>query len=744
MIQRLLARSRWLMLVPCLIGAAACSPAVHQPAKAQPAATPAARIDVAPIAEDQLAGAVQQLLLDGSESGPRAAVLVGVVKRMFARASERFDAGDETRGLGAVAGALYLVRSGELRPEMFDATATKALGQALEVVAPMGDEARSLAFLNLQAAALPKDDPRQAQILEHLKAMQAWMRDTRQRGDVESAGMDQRAYGELAMLQPTPETLKQGVAATEKWIGSALDFNAAFRPGVDNPRREQLMEAYRGIRTGALVLAALYLRNGDAAGASEAMGKPEVQRVTPPGLVERLDSAANGTDPMAWRELAALFAKAMTGGDEQVPIPPEIARGAAWGTMLEAYRHSPHAVEAVVPLADMLGGFGMPEAGMALLAEAATENRNATVTALMLQLALKFVLVEDRAHDPASARRVFRAAAPILATADALPDHASFKVPPARLRFAMGAVELRAGEPAAARALLEQALREQSSVHGWTMLAELLHQAGDGPGALQALTRALAAPDTASAPLARADVHLVAFRVHRAAGSEDLARKAIESATTAALEARSAATSPSERAGAERVLVRIATQYADRQAASRAVQRAFEAAGSDKDTAGIVAIEAASDALLLKDPELGRTALRRALEVDADDEDLVYVALWVRLTEQMTAAKPAHDDAVEKALKSIERGTSWASKLADWSEGKLDDAALASGARDLPQKTEASFYAAMRKLAAGDRAVLPELARIARGNALQLVESRLAEELTAPRVQLGSPGKPLP
>ena len=710
MMRRLLDRSRWLVLLLPLVGTAACTPATRGPAVHGPIATQGP-IQVAPVADDQLAGAVHQLLLDGSESPQRISLLVGVVRRMFARAAERFDSGDSERGLATVTGALYLVRSGELRVEMFDANAALAFSRALELVAPTGDEARSMAFLNLQAASLPKDSPEQAQILEHLRAMQSWLRDTRQRSDVENSSLDQRAFGELSVLQPGPETLKKGAEATERWIAASIDFNAEFKPGVDNPRREQLMEAYRGIRTGALVLAALFLRHGDAAGASEALGRGEVRRVTPPGLVERLDSAANATDPLAWRELAGLYSSAMAASEENVSIPPEIARGAAWGAMVEAYRRSPHAVETAVPLAEMLLRFGVPEAGMTILADAAKENKNASITAGMLGLVLKYVLFEDRSQDAPSARRVFRAAEPILSLADALPDHGKLQATPAQVRFAMAAVELRAGDLGAGRALLEQGLKEQSSVHAWNMLAEIQHQAGDDAGALQSLTRALSAPDSAGSPLARADLQLLAFRIHRAAGSAELARKALEAATAAAVDAAATAAGSSSRAGAQRLIARVATQYGDKEAASRAVQRAFEAAGNDKSSAGMVAVEAASDALLLGDVELGRTALRRATELDIDDEDLVYVALWVQLAERMSPKKPASDDTTQKALDKIKRGSSWSARLADWGAGKLDDQGLMAKARDLPQRTEAAFYVAMRKLASGDKTALDELSR---------------------------------
>ena len=287
---------------------------------------------------------------------------------------------------------MYLVRSGELHVEMFDAVSAHVFERALAVVAPIGDEARSLAFLDMRAASLPKDSPEQAQILEHLRALQAWMKDTRQLSDVENSSMNQRAFAERAMLEPTAQTVADGLKATDRWIGAAIDFNADFKPGIDRPRREQLLEAYRGIRTGALVLAALYLRQGDASGASSALGRPEVRRVAPARLIDRLDAAAK-SDVHAWRELAALYASANAPGtEESLPIPPEIARGAAWGAMVEGYRHNPFALDTTVPLAEMLVRLGMADVAATVLTDATRDNRSPDVVSGLLGFTLKTIM----------------------------------------------------------------------------------------------------------------------------------------------------------------------------------------------------------------------------------------------------------------------------------------------------------------------------------------------------------------
>jgi tetratricopeptide (TPR) repeat protein len=737
--RRALEPIRATLLAAALMSPVACGGAAHL----QPPVAPGQPVQAESVPDDKLASSVHQLLLDGSNTPARASLQVGVVRKLFARAGERFDAGEPQRGLSTLTGALYLVRAGELRPEMFDAAAAHALERALEVVAPAGDEARSLAFLTMQAGALPPDSPMQGQIREHLRALQTWLRDTRTRTEVENAAADQRTYGELSMVQPGEESLSRAVTAAERWVAASMEFNADFRPGVDNPRREQLVEAYRGIRTGALVIAALYLRHGDAVRASKALQAPGLRPVTPPGLQERLDSAAHGTDPLAWRELAALYANAAQGGEDNMVVSQEIARGASWGALVEAYRRSPNAVETSVPMARMLVALGMAEAGAAVLVDTARENRNATVTAGTLAEVFKIILHEDQAHDGLSARRVFRAAAPLMLMADGLVDRSKLEPTPSQVRFAVAAIETRNGDLAAARALLEQALGEQSNVQAWSLLADIRLQAGDSEGALQALTRALSSPEAAASALARSDAHLLAFRIHRARGAAEPARQQLAQALQAALEARARSGS---RPQAERMLARIAYYYGDRAAFARAIERGFEAAAGDKNAAGLMAIEASSDALLLSDLAVGRAALTRAMEANIDHDDLVYVALWVQQLELTSKQKPAAEDATLKALKSIEPGLSWTSRLAQWGLGKLADAALLSSARDTAQRTEATFYVALRKSRSGDPQAMQELRSVATSPAIQLVETHIARELTLDRSAMatGAPPTALP
>ena len=313
------------LVAAATMGLVGCGPNHHT----QPAKQPEAQTIVAtPVADDQFGQALIQVLASDDESPARLALLAGVVRRQFARAALRFEQGQPERGLDAVKGALYLLRAGELRLEMLDPTAAKALEQAHKTVAPQGLEGATLAFLRLQASSLPKTDPAQARVREHLEALSAWMEDTRQRSTVENTSANARAFGERAMLEPTPEALEEARAMVERWMDASLEFNATFRPGLRNSSRDEMVEAYRALRTGAIIMAGLYLRHGDAAGAIEVLERSEARKVTSPELFERLQTAANNNDPEAWRDLASLYSSASAeGSQEELSMPAEIARG---------------------------------------------------------------------------------------------------------------------------------------------------------------------------------------------------------------------------------------------------------------------------------------------------------------------------------------------------------------------------------------------------------------------------------
>ncbi len=699
----------------------------------------------AAVSDEDFANATHKLLVKGTPSSSRLSLLAGAVQRQFIRAASYFDAGQDDRGLDALAGALYLVRAGELHREMLDGRAVAALRRARAIVAQQGDEGRTLAFLHLESAGLAEKSQEQAAIRRHLAALDAWFRDTRRRSDVENGAADHRAYAERAVLEPSKEAIEQARAATERWILAAVRFNAKFRPGVDRPDRDEMIDAYRGLRTGAIVMAALYLRHGDASSALKALEQSEAKRAVPSEFLDRIRAAAVESDAGAWRELAGLYAGATTQASGQdVFLAPEVARGAAWGAALEAYRLDPGLIENAAPLAQMLPGLGMPDVSPLVLLDGVRAAKNASVVADSLVVLMQLLAQQDEAHDLASAKRVFVAAQPLLSLADGFAGTTPLNPSPSRVRLAMAQIHMRSGDVVAARPLLESSNSKDPSAVGYLSLAAVMHQASQDMQALDAVGKSISAPDAEAQPLVVADAHLLAFSIHREQGKTDLARASLAAALRATMAARARASTPPARLHVERVLARIAYHFGDAAAWTRAIARAFEHAGADRSATGAVLIEAASGALLRRDIEASKRALRLAQNSDVLDEDLVYAALWLSLAEGAKVARM--DQTLVQAFASIKKGSSWVSSLARWGEGSLDDKALVSRARTLVQQTEAAFYTSARRFLAGDAGARAELTRIARGPALDLVETHLARELTLPNSAkaFGPPPAPLP
>ena len=141
-----------------------------------------------------------------------------------------------------------------------------------------------------------------------------------------------------------------------------------------------------------------------------------------------------------------------------------------------------------------------------------------------------------------------------------------------------------------------------------------------------------------------------------------------------------------------------------------------------------------------RDLSSARDALRRAIDADLADDDLVYVALWTMLTEKKLGAPS--NGAVAEALAAVHDSTGWPSKLEAWATGRLDDAGLLSAARTKSEKTEATFYAAMAADARGDgKGALERLRQVAASEAIELVEVVIARDLVA---ESGTPMRPKP
>lgn len=700
-----------------------------------------ARVVPVEVRDADFAPSLHKVLRDGSHDNARTALLVGVVRRQLAHAAERFAAGHTDRGTDSVVGALYLLRTGEGRSEMIDAAGEKALAGAIERFSARGDEGRAKALMLMRAAALPSGAPARRELDEHLAALDRWVRDTRERGGpMAKLGAAERAGVARALIDPTDQAIAEATEAVARWIDRAIEYNVEFRQTGRRPDRDEAIEASRALESGGVTMAALLLRHGSAARALEHIDKSGARRVIRPQLYERIRAAAANDGGGDWLGLAAILARHDSEEDEDAELGVDATLLAAglWGTALEAYRRNPSQPDAAVLVASSLVRFGMPEAAPLVLADAAGAKPSAALLSTSLQLLAEAMQRDADADDFGSARRTFLAAQPLVVLAEQADVKRRVDPSASRVRYMMATIEVRSGDLERARAQLEAAVTGEPTVAGHTLLATVQRQLGRSDEALASVDRALSAPDAKQSLLDLADAHVLAFEVHRERGANDQAKGSLDGALAAVLAARDQRGPLTTKMRAERLLARVLDGYGDAKGAARAIERALSLAASDRPTLGATMLEAVGRALVRHDLSAARAALKRGLEGDAPDEDLVYGGLWLRLLER--ELQVTTDGTADRAMRVGTSRTSWTAKLAAWASGRMSDAELGTAAQSASQKVEALFYTAMGRKIAGDPAATERLRDVVKSPVMDLLEVQLAREILAPRLRAAVPG----
>jgi tetratricopeptide (TPR) repeat protein len=698
---------------------------------AKPPVSPHGPVNVVSIDDAQFAPSAYQVLLTGEQTPDRAGLLAGVVRRQMARAAQRFDSGQKTAGLSALAGALYLLRVGELTPEMLSGSAPALRAGAAEV-ARTGNEGRAEALYSMLRTVLPAGKERD-DVEAHLKALTRWSSASSVAGPMQAAGSLQRSATDRALFDPTPQALSAAKDANVAWIKRALEFSAndGARPGGFD--REEAVEAYRAVRAGGATLVALYLRYSDAKGALAALDQGDLLRVVPPGLVERLERAADDDDPGAWAELYRLYSEADEADRPETSIDAELGRAAAWGAAVDLFRAEPRSLRGSGPLAVQLMDYGMAEVAPLVLGPALGDRPSAQDLSWSLALVLRAVLSEDEIGEHQAARRTFQGAKPILDLARQSQLVGKIRPTPARLEYVMGALETRAGDLGAARPHIEAAVKDEPSIDAWSLLAAIDRQRGDATNALSSLDRVIALAKKQGDYSSETEALLTQFEIQRDAGQAAQAKTALDQALSRALEARHVSRSSGDQARAERLLARVLERFGAREDAKRATERAYEASRADSRQLTATVLDASRRAFVSGDLPAARDALRQAVDARLDDEDLVYVALWTKLLEQRLGSPT--DGAADEALGTIDEDSGWPAKLSAWARGKLTDTQLEKSARTRVQQTEAKFYTAVAKQGkAGDGK--QALSEVAKSEAIELVEVAMARDLVAREMPL--------
>lgn len=703
-------------------GAPAQSPAGHE-------ATPIEKVEVN---DDGFAAATLAVLQSSEPSPRRLGLLVGVVQRQLDRATSYFDSGHDEMGLAALRGALYMVRDGELRPEML-AGRSAALRHAAAAFARLGNEGQADALYSLLVDRLPAGAERN-DAAQHLEALRRWQADTRSPGSMQARGAAQQAALQQALLDPSAAALERARSETLAWTEQALTFGAEQLPPQNNFEQDEAIEAFRAIRTAPLTFVAMYLRQGDAAGALVALDDENVARITAPSLRQRVEAAAEN-DPEAWAELFRLFESADDAEDSGMTLDSDLGRAAAWGAAMELYRAEPRSFRAAMPIASLLLAHGMGEAAPSMLQQALEGSDQTREASWALRFVLEAIRQAEGLGDLPAARRVFEQAAPLLALSQREAYGGRVTPSASRLHFFMGAIEAGAGELERAHPLLEKAVALEPTADAFRLLASIKRQRRDHAGALAALDEVLEISKGTGDAAAQAETNLSRFEVLREMGDDARADESLESALMLGLSARTAAQSAQDLAQAERALGRVLEHYDARDAARRASKRAYEASRNDIRQMTETVLDASRRALTHGDLRAARDSVRQAMSADLADEDTVYAALWLKLLEQRLAV--VSDGTADEALAAIDSEHGWVAKLAAWGRGKLTAQDLLGQAGTRVERVEATFYTAMS--GPNDERAIEKLKEVAHSEAIQLVEVTIARDLLSSRQK-----RPLP
>jgi len=716
---------------------------------ARPPATQAEQVGPASaeVSDEGFASAVHDLLLAQRGSADRAMRLGAVEARQMARSDARFKSRAAERALSALSGGLYLVHVGEQTPRLLGPRGPDALKAAIRELSTRGDEGRARALYDL---LLPlAGEPERADVRAHLSALDVWIRDAVSAGGpVASAGALERIAVRRRLLEASDAALTDAATAVGEWLARAVALRNRFNKTRTQPPREEAAEAWRALETGPLVLASLYLRDANATGALAALDAAHARDLLEsarPQFAVALASLAK--EPSVDRcidllaQLRPLTGREQPREEEDFTDDRDLFGAAAFAVAGECYRLDPTLPQVALTLGVALEELGLAEAAPGVLVESVHAHRDARVASEALALSLDALASEEDAGDPDAARRAFIAAQPILAVASQKDLIGKVHPSAARLRAAMGEIELREGRINEARVLLSKSADEEKSGAVLLSIARIDWRDGHTQAALDRLRDALTAHDAARDPALRGEILLMISDVTREKGDVAAARTPLADALKDLVQSRNLPEADA-RARAERVLARILDRFGAAQPAQRALERAYAAAPGDKRQATQTVELAIGRAFVRGDIAAARDGMRRALSSDLDAADLVYFALWVRLLERQLRIPT--DGEPDRVFASLPDDGQWVSALARFGEAKLKAEELIARAKTPMQKYEALFYSAMDRRATGDTKGGDDLLRqVVAGTGLELSEVTLARDMLDPnRTQAGGPLPP--
>lgn len=713
-----------------LLSAVACAGALSACTAGGPAKDPhALGVTPAAVSEEEFGRKLVDSLARKGAAEERPQLLLGVVRRQMLHAKERFARGAAERGTKSLLGGLYLLGEQDRVAGAVDAETKLAIDGAISKLSARGDLGRTRVLLALRKAIATPAEAKE--IAEHAAALETFQNETLTGRAMERAGDAQRAKVAQALIDPP--SIPAAIEATSRWIDQAIEENVRFQQTGKRPPPEEATEIVRALESGGMTVVALSLRYGDVEPTMQRVAQSSARLVLEPDFFAELNDAFKRDDAQSFRDLYDAFieqAGARAGSD--VGLDQELFDVAKLTLLVEAYRRDTKHVATAVELAQALSVFGMSEATPVLMDDALGDDAAPADVVRALRLVGDTVESDARADDLAGAARTIAASQPLLSKAKKLlgREHLGGV---ADLRYAMASELLRGGYVGVAEPLIAEALEESPRASGYLIHAQLKRQS-DAPG--DALADAGKASQLAADPLDLAEARLLEFELHRDAGRSAEAGKALAAAFASAAPLAGDKKAGAKALRAQRTLGRVLTAYGDRDGARKAWKSALDLALGERPALGATMLDAIASGLVLGDVEAMRAALRRGVDGGAAQDDVVYGALWLTLTEKQLGVKP--DEMERDLLDAASGSSSWIGQLAAWSQGRTSDAELGLRAPNEAARVEASFYAALGKRASGGK-VDEALRSVAKSAVIHLLEVRIARDLLAPPPAYGKP-----
>ncbi len=677
-----------------------------------------------PVEAKKFPQVAHQTLLSTDRSVEERLQLAGVVQYQLSRAERLFEKGYEKAAEDTATGALLLLRA----DDPIDAALAgqdHALLLAAHAAARRGDAGRAQAFYE-RVLELSSDESVQKDVREHLKAMASWELATQGETPLSRAGHRVRHTLARATVDPSRQAYQEAQQATIAWMKAALDSSALSRNPESMGDREEALEAYRAIRTGAPALMALSLRQGEPLQALELLTNADLTRALPNGAQELLVDAGKKNNPEAWLQLFRLMDSARRNPKTEANLPAYLSDAGALWAAIKTYRASPGELKYAMPLSMMLLEFGLPEVATTLLAQTVGPKTSPEALAWSLSLILRAMLELGETDQIKAARMAFSESRSLLDLAgEKLPEDTESS---RSLHRMLANLEIRLGHTKRALPLLKQASRKSTRPATWIRLAEVQHQVSGAEQALATLDQASQIARSQGDVLAEAHIAELRFVLLRTRQASDQAARALEIALKRTLTARAMALPQTPDASVERLLARILEHYGERRATHRAYARALSASGKNLSELTYTLTDMARSALATGDVRMARKATQRALDLNIKSEDLIYIALWHALVEQRQGGK--QDQLPSVALSMATDASGWPALLRRFGLGQIDAASLLRSAEGKIQETEALFYSALTSQEPQRRK--EELEKVAKSPAIDLVEVQLARDLLAP------------